>query len=228
MWVVHRNSASNRSQSSPHDETTLEASGCFSSLLSHPSSLLLSATEEGGVVRGIAAWHQPSENQHENKSWGLDFLWSKYNAECCWECESDCKQEWSQRSCIRFSTQKENQRMSMRIDLGLTERESENGLRDRESENEFVLSSFDLIITTSTSDKECVWVCDCENGLREREAGQTSGNAATAAVRAASQASLALPVWSQQSQHNVPCGSSACRTNQINRNARNTNQENFC
>ena len=46
--------------------------------------------------------------------------------------------------------------MSMRIDLGLTERESENGLRDRESENEFVLSSFDLIITTSTSDKECV------------------------------------------------------------------------
>ena len=37
-------------------------------------------------------------------------------------------------------------------------------------------------------------MCDCENGLREREADHPPRNAATAAVRAASQASLALPV----------------------------------
>ena len=32
-----------------------------------------------------------------------------------------------------------------------------------------VFSSFDFIVTTSTSDGECVWVCDCECVKRDTQ-----------------------------------------------------------
>ena len=74
-----------------------------------------------------------------DRSWGLEFPWfhhNKHSAECWWECECVCvfnsqcqgavfigrerKAHWTRGS------KRENQRMSMRLDLGLQEGDSKN------------------------------------------------------------------------------------------------------